>query len=273
MAKKASAATRGFAAAPAPTAPTLEYFSFILPSRGVLYGDAIPGGEVQFRKLRSKEQVLITQTGARKVDAAINACLRLPNQFDPQDLLLTDRFGIMLALRTRTFGPDYHFKWTCDECGFTHPRWPVNITDDLNENPAKPGLKEPVEIELPDLEKTLAFRFLRGRDEKAATANARRHRMQTGDRDDPSHLFQLAAGLVSLDGEDFENAIARQEFMENSLTARDLIVIEEAIDEWEPGYDLRLYPACDNCGATNQKRMPFTGEFFRPSQRRATGGR
>ena len=254
----------------APKTTLLDHFPFQLPSRGVLYDGAIPEGRVEIRKLRSREQAQINTSGGgflRKMESIIDSVVKLPSSFDPSELLVVDRFALMIALRTRTFGPEYSFRWQCRDCRHRHMNFKVNITEELNEIPPKDGLAEPFEAELPDNGSTVGLRLLRGKDEKTILKNAQQYRMQTNDSEDPSHLYRVAVALVTKDGEEFGSILDKQDFVENQLSADDLCVIEDTIDDWEPGIDTRLCPECESCGAPNETRMPFTAEFFRPSGR------
>lgn len=242
----------------------LGWADYVLPSRGVLYEDRLPGGKVQIRQMTAKQQaLLVTQGGGNlgKIDAIIDTCCRLPDKIKHKDLLLTDRFAILLALRTKTFGSTYTFRWRC-RCG----QWQnasIDIVKELDEKPGSAETREPVEVTLPDAACVVHMRFLRGTDEEVVARNAKRIAMASNDNSDPSYLQRLAIQLVSKDGEEFKNPLDRHRFIEG-LTAGDLVLLEDSVSEAETGIDTRLYLDCNTCGETNQIGMPFTAEFFRP---------
>ena len=242
----------------------LGWTDYVLPSRGVLYADLLPGGKVQIRKLTAKQQaLLVTQGGGNlgKIDAIIDTCCRLPSEIKHKELLLTDRFAILLALRTKTFGSTYTFRWRC-RCG----QWgnaTIDIVKELDEKAGSAETHEPVEVELPDAKCVVHARFLRGTDEEVVARNAKRMVMASNDNTDPSYLQRLAIQLVSKDGEDFANPLERIRFVEG-LTGSDLILLEDSVSEAETGIDTRLFLDCNHCAETNQIGMPFTAEFFRP---------
>lgn len=240
----------------------LGWTDYALPSRGVLYGDRLPGGKVQVKPMTSKQHALLVSQGGGvvgKLDAIIDTCCKLPAGITHKELLLTDRFAILLMLRTKSLGSEYTFRWRC-RCG----NWmstTVDIVKELDEKSAAPDLKEPIEIEL-EVGRVEA-RFLRGQDEEVVVRNAKRMQMQSSDNQDPSYLHRLAMQVVSLDGEPFENQIKRMAFIE-ALPVADLLRLEDGVTDAEPGIDTRLYLDCANCGATNEMGMPLTAEFFRP---------
>jgi len=247
----------------------LGWTDYTLPSRGVLYDGKVPGGKVSLREMTAKQVNLLQAQGGGlvgKLDAIIDTCCKLPDTgFDKRDLLLTDRFAILLALRTKSFGAHYEFKWRCRHCG----AWStakVNIVEELDEKEGTEDTSEPIEIELPQAGVTVHCRFLRGRDEEVVARNAKRMRMQSNDDEDQSYLIRLAIQLVSKDGEEFTNILDRQRFIEG-LVANDLYLLEDAVSAVEPGVDTKLYYECDTCAGDNEMRMPFTAEFFRPRKR------
>lgn len=243
---------------------------FQLPSRGVLYEGKLPEGRVQLQPMTAKQQALLQTQGGGilgKLDAIIDTCCKLPAGMPHKDLLLTDRLAILLALRTKTFGPEYTFRWRCRECGKSNSAT-INITEELNEKIGVEGqLVEPIEIELPDKGTTLKLRFLRGTDEAQAVKNAKRFEMQSNDAQDPSYLYRIALQLISEDEKPFANILEKQSFVEK-LTAGDLIVIEDTVNEVESGIDNKLFLECGKCEATNEMGMPFAAEFFRPRRAR-----
>lgn len=252
---------------PQATAQTLGYANIQLPSRGLLYGDKMPGGVVQQRKMMSSEHARLQQQGGsalERIEAIVNACTKLPEGFSPKDLLLTDSFFLMLALRTQTFGPEYSYKFRCTHCGEIG-KASIDIVRDLDEKSASDDLREPIDVKLPDAGCTIQCRFLRMGDQDLITRYVKRTKMASTDADDPSYQYRLALSLESRDGNPFGNLLEKQDFI-RSLTAADCIRLERAIQDSEPGVDIRVFPDCSSCGATNEMALPFSAEFFRPTR-------
>lgn len=248
----------------------LGWMDYTLPSRGVLYGGKLPEGRISLRPMTAKQQALLQTQGGGvigKLDALIETCCKLPNGFARAELLLTDRLAILLALRTKTFGPEYSFQWRCKHCGeFNTAK--IDIVKELEETVAPADLKEPIEVALPQADCIVEMRFLRGTDEETLLRNAKRLKMQSNDNDDGSYLMRVAMQLVSKDGEQFTNILDKRKFVEN-LSAADLVLLEDEVNDREPGIDLRLYLDCAKCSGTNEMGLPFTGEFFRPRRARS----
>jgi len=259
-----------------------------LPSRGILNlhpetGETlIPDGEVQIRKLTTREESILLSQGAQgleRLDIIIKNCVKVPNGVHPKTLLITDRMALILALRTITFGPVYSFTYKCPHCN-RMSKTTVDIVEELDEDtPERIGfkmfekglvddpkdfeIKEPFTVELPDEKVTVSLRFLRGDDEKKIAQRSKRMRMQSNDPNDPSHIYRIALQIVEVNG--IKNPVAETEMFAQKLTAGDSKVIRNKVDAVEPGIDLRVYPTCRNCGADNELGMPFTAEFFRPT--------
>jgi hypothetical protein len=267
----------------------LGFTTATLPSRGVLYKDGdtgddlLPGGEIQVRKLTAKEESILMNQGARGVERIailLKNCTKLPSaKLTHDDLLITDRLAILLAMRTITFGPNYAFTFRCQFCGNTG-KANVNIMDDLEERtPEKIAedlllkgkiesvndfvLEEPFDVPLDDCGKVVSLRFLRGTDETRIVKRSKRMAMQSNDPSDPSYLYRIALQIVAIDGE--SQNIATTEAFVRDLTAGDTARIRLAVDDTEPGIDLKVFPTCPSCGGENERMMPFDAEFFRPS--------
>lgn len=259
-----------------------------LPSRGLLNphpetGEPlIEGGVVEIRKLKTKEESILMSQGAEgleRFDIILKQCTRIPNGVKPLDLLITDRMALILALRTHTFGPHYKFPFKCQYCN-QMSNHKMNIVEELEEK--APDLiaerlyadgkidsvddymlEEPFSVELTDCEKTVELRFLRGHDEKNIAARSKRMMMQSNDPTDPSYIYRIALQIVTVDGE--KRQLPELERFVREMDGGDGARMRIRMDALEPGIDIRIYPTCRHCGATNEMGMPFSAEFFRPS--------
>lgn len=250
-----------------PAAPDLGWTSIPLPSRGVLYDGKMPGGVVQMRRMMAREANQLRQQGGsplERIEAIVTACAKLPSGFHQKELLLTDSFFMMLTLRTLSFGPKYKFRFRCQFCSSTE-QGEIDIAEDLDEKAAADDLVEPFEIPLVDSACAVSVRFLRIEDQSALAKYVKRTKMTTVDQDDPSYTYRLALSLVARDGESFTDILKKLDFVK-SLTAADLLRLDQGIQEREPGVDLRIFPDCKACGATNEMGVPFDAEFFRPTR-------
>jgi hypothetical protein len=267
-----------------------------LPSQGVLYCDPnttdelLPGGKIEIRKTTGNEDaVLLSQglDGLDRIAKIINTCSRIPKT-DPSaperitqlDLLLTDRMAILLALRTLAFNtPWYNYSYKCQYCNKTTKAW-INLVEDLPErspesiadtkfaageinDPSEFTLREPITLDLVDERVQIQVRFLRGHDEAKIAKRAKRLAMTSNDLGDQSAIYRQALQIVTIDGE--ERKEAHKEAFVRQLSSHDLAQLRIAVDDVEPGLDLRIFPTCDKCGADNELSLPFTAEFFRPT--------
>lgn len=263
--------------------PHLRYKPVRLPSRGLLY-TGVPGGEVQIRKMLVAEETALLSAGGdvlTRISRVIQACVSIPGGMRHEDLLLVDRFYLLIALRTDSLGPSYNFSFRCEHCGQIN-KTTIDIVKELNEKVAVPDganghlevptaegeaenavvLYEPIETKLVDLDATVGLRFLRGSDEAEITRQASRVRAR-GDGADPTLPMRLARHIVTVDG--IELSLLERESLARRLTMRDSATIRLAIEAHEPGIDTTVVRDCTSCGGTNAQSMPFTAEFFRPT--------
>lgn len=152
----------------------LPWESTQLPSRGFYYG--WPDGEVKIRpwgvgvdKILSNQRMLKSGTAMTEL---MRLCVRLPNEFEIEDLLVGDHIYLLYILRGITYGPQYEF--TVKTPSGNRMLCELDLSE-LQEGIvyADPNLgKEPFRIQLPYLtEQTgrdfyASIRFLRVRDSR-----------------------------------------------------------------------------------------------------------
>jgi hypothetical protein len=251
---------------------TIGQTTVTLPSRGLLYDDLIPDGRVKIRCMTSVELSKLSQGGSPldKIEGILKNTVELPNDVKIGDLLITDRFYLLLAVRTASFGAEYQFRYKCTFCSGVN-KAEIDISEDLQikQGGVKMGdgmeLYEPFDLPLKDADCIVQCQFLRGKDEHRVFKQAKRLKMQGIDKTDSSEVYRLSLQLLSKDDEEFTTQFEKQDFI-RGLTAADTIRLEQAIDVAEPGVDLTVFPECDSCGALNELEMPFEAEFFRPTR-------
>lgn len=264
-----------------------------LPSRGALYrtsegAELIPDGVVNIRKLTVKEESILIEQGAggaERIGILLRQCCQLPEAFvkaglKHEDLLITDRFSVLLALRTLTMGSEYTFNWKCSNCNAQN-KSKIDIVKELNEDTPEriadtlcskgrideAGVKsfvlqEPIALELPDAKVTVKLRFLRGVDEEKMTRYAKRMQSQNNPLDSLL-MFRLSLQIVAVNDEKLSGR-QLDEFI-RTLTMRDSRFIDVRLSEQEPGIDMTVFLDCRSCGTTNEMGLPMTAEFFRPT--------
>jgi hypothetical protein len=251
---------------------TIGQTTVTLPSKGLLYDGLIPDGKVKIRCMTSQELSKLSQGGSPldKIEGILKNTVELPKDIKISDLIITDRFYLLLAVRTASFGGGYQFRYKCHYCASVNKE-EVDIAEDLqhkNGGVSEDGdvtLYEPFDVPLKDADCIVQCKFLRGVDEHRVFKHAKRLKMQGIDRADSSEVYRISLQIISKNDTEFTSQFEKQDFIK-SMTAADTIRLEQAIDTAEPGVDLTVFPECGSCGALNELEMPFDAEFFRPTQ-------
>lgn len=237
---------------------------FVLPSKGVYYSGVLPEGKVEVRQLTT-EEIGMVQSGGSGMDRIfkmVRAALTLPETFTFNDMLVTDRHFLLLAVRHVSLpGILYKMEWKCPDCkkkNFTE----VDLVKDirLRDVPLNP---EPIRIKLASY--TVGMRFTRGKDEVLLAKKQRDIENEKTRVGEENYLqYRLALQLVDKDGEEikkFTDKIA----LVRSWTMLDFNKVQNEIDKAEPGMDSELTLECSRCQAVNDIGFEFTDEFFRPT--------
>lgn len=237
-----------------------NYVSATLPSRGLLYGTAIPDGVVGIRKPTVEEEIKIQASGDL-INTYLNSCVRLPSGMSPMKLTIEDRFSLLIALRVLCFGPEYTYNYKCEACG-KFQKDVCDIVADTETKMAEDGFCEPIAIRLPDYGKNVEVRFLRGEDEVVVQRDENKSQ-GTG------IATSLALQLVTIEGEDVSDPkkmSERQKFVRH-MTISDRAAWEDAIADVAPGSKMAVRPTCKACGHTHEMGLPIKADFFRPTRR------
>jgi len=265
----------------------MSEFQVTLPSRGLLYlkedkeSSILPGGVVSLKSMTAREQGILYNPGGdptSKFDQILTNCL-INSPQAASKYLITDRLYMMLILRTRSLGGVYKVPMRCSSCR-TQYRHEVDLANDLKmsvyEDPMSfkedsPNIKaignmfkEPFVFRLPEADKEIEYRLLRGEDEKVIATQAKRILMQSTDQTDPSHILRLSLMIQKVDGVEL-NSAEKLMFIQD-LDFGDISKFDRDVEDHESGLDLTILCECRSCGYTEEVGMPFTAEFFRPSR-------
>jgi hypothetical protein len=269
-----------------------------LPSKGLYYDGAIPNGLIEVKPMGLKaEKILTTQRlikSGEALDFLFRHHVKLPGNFDPLNLLESDREFILYYLRGVTHGNLYGFVLTCPQCGvISDQEYDLNELYSTVKYPNVDLGPEPFQVILPYLTKTagrefwVKIRFLRGRDAmKLLGANDitthRAHSKKRQNRDEAlreqrkqnetlndtleKNINQI---IVEAMGETKRNKISA---LIDRMHSADISAIMEFLNEYTPGVDNSIETECGNaqCGTTLNIPLPITDEFFRPKVRRGT---
>lgn len=272
-----------------------------LPSKGLLYDGAIPGGRVLVAPIAGAEERMIATAGAgvsdTVVDTLIGRCV-----FDekgdsiklaPQEYLLGDRIFLMQVIRCVTHGSGFSFEVDCPSC-----RKPfvtqLNLPDDLETYWLDDNATEPFAFSAPFSKINFSLRLLRGRDATAVSEYAAKHKRamaQNPQLGDPAYFYRLVRSIVSVDFMKDEAPIAqmmggRELFNDGSaevegklnrllemMHGRDTNALRNAIDDVDPGLQNIVMFKCPVCTLEFKSGIPYDANFFRPSSGPGTSRR
>lgn len=252
-----------------------------LPSKGMPYGDKIPQGKVWISAMTTKEEKVFASNSSSandKFNLLLNSCCYLGEGVFAADLLISDRFFLLIQIRALSLGNDYGFSFKCGQCD-TQSRIEIKIPGSLTLIEAAdedqmdpdtgetiPAFEEPFEVDLPFSGKRVALKFLRGKDEEAIQRMvAKKNEKGIRDIGDPAYTLALSKFIAKIDGEDV-TPLQALSFVENLIT-RDSAFIRDEIEERTPGYRPDIHITCPNCGYVHEERLPVGSEFFRPRSR------
>jgi len=231
-----------------------------LPSKGMFYGDTLPEGKVTIRPITVEEEKLLAGKGDKMelADRILSECI-VSKCLPLDDLLMTDKFYLLLNLRAVSYGSEYGVSVQCPACShkFSHS---VVLPEGLQLKVAEEGDKEPFDVELPICKKKVSLRFLRGSDEKEIE-NFVKNLPNAGNQEgDPSYIFRLSRFIAKVDDEELD-AVSKMEFC-RKLFGKDSLAIREAVAENETGPILSIEAKCPGCQQEMRTVLPLTNEFF-----------
>jgi hypothetical protein len=233
-----------------------------LPSRGKFYGNALPDGKVWIRPITvAEEKLFASNTNATDIaDRVLARCIE-SECISLQEMLQTDKYYLLLTLRSLSYGSDYPHKIKC-RCGkeYVHK---MTVPDGLMLKMATETDVEPFEVDLPMVKKKVTLRFLRGKDEDLVDQYIAQLEGANANDGDPGYGYRLSLHIVAIDGAE-PSSLERLRFVE-SMHGRDSQTIRRAISVRETGVDLTLKAVCPFCQAEFETLLTLTREFFRPN--------
>jgi hypothetical protein len=241
-----------------------------LPSKGLFYGTSCPDGIVELYPMTGKEEALVAGMDPGDItevfDILLRRCLKTP--LDPDDMLSTDKFYLVLVLRANSYGSLYEFRVRCPNCGLFQNKH-CDVPTDFEILWYKGEANEPYEIELPISKNRVKYRLLRGRDDRDIL-KWRNREMEKDSQTygDPAHVYGMAKHVVEINGQPPENIGVSMRFYEG-LLAGDASVFSNAIDDHISGVNTELDVDCKKCKVHFKTDMPFTAGFFRTHTKRA----
>lgn len=249
-----------------------------LASRGIFYGDKVPGGVIRAEPWGTKEERLLVSPNVNFQETLDRLISRLTDcPIPPGDLLLVDRQHLWFYLRCLSYGGDYSFSFQCDNCNQKVTQQ-IDLEKDLEVRYSDDAimlrglglrdvseLHEPFTFELPLLKQRVGWRMLRGSDERAVDQYVKRMAKGKVAEERPDYLFRLAIRIVEIDGQKVEVGDALN--LVEKMKGKDALEFRQQIELVDIGIDTELDVTCKNCGYGNEVIMPMDRSFFRPKRK------
>jgi hypothetical protein len=259
-------------AAPAAQAAPV-YATVTLPSKGYLYGEKLPGGDLRVKPISGREEKLLAGSSTSQeeiVSQILQRCI-VDSAITPDEMLVGDRFYLLMTLRANSYGAEYGFQYRCESCRLQF-RHSIDITEDLELKEFEEGVEEPFKVTLPRSGDSVGFRLLRGKDEKAVQKNSDSHyqKMQGDDVGDPAYNYRPARQIQYINEQKFGQASTFNQaitYLEN-MVGEDSMFLREEMNEVDVGINIMIDINCPRCGAQEEISLPFGPEFFRPRRKR-----
>jgi rubredoxin len=247
------------------TAHVLHDHEVPLPSKGIPYpvGHPLHGVEyVTIRAMRSgDEDILLNQAlfkSGKMFTEFIRACLISP-KCDPRDMLVGDRFAILVAIRISGYGAEATSELRCPSCDtkskvtFNMNEFPIRYLDIPSAGDEKD--RNLFELRLPISKARVLVRFQDGhieeQDFKRAAAG--------GAPDKVSDLLKRA--IYSVNGETDRMKIG---FFCERMSPLDSDEIKKFLRDQEPKLLMERDWNCPTCGHSDTVRLPLQNALFRP---------
>lgn len=237
-----------------------------LPSKGLYYEDGLTqNGQIEIKPMSAREEKLVAGIKGNNVDDVIDVILSrcLVSKISPDQLLVTDRFYLLFALRANSYGEDYRFDLTCPSCE-GQAKYTVKIPGDLEVVNPLDNESEPFTTTLPDSKLEIQFRLLRGKDTKVIKNYVEKEIKKGNYSDgDPGYIFRIAKHLISVNGKNLDLLTAME--LVSRISAKDCSYLKNQFDKRTPGLKTDIVVNCKICGKEILTDLPMTAEFFRPN--------
>jgi len=255
--------------------------SVSLPSRGILYPKGTPmnSGKLSLTPMTMVEEAIFNTPGGDSIDRMLKRCIA--ETVEVNSLIGSDKFFLFLMLRAISYGPEYTFNWTCpsrknmrESCGHKNTKT-VNIPDDFQMKYLDDADVEPFTVRLPDSQREISFRLMRGYDEPVIERYSKgleTQRKQGITVENTVPAFRLSRQILKVDGKDVTNA-PEEKLMAFiiSLPAKDVQFLKAQVSFYTPGISTDVTLVCDSCGYVQEGDLPFTATFFRLSDEELIG--
>ena len=227
-----------------------------LPSNGKIY----PLKEITIQNMTvAEEKFLWGSTNENAIDEILKKCI-VNSDVDVDDLIVADKYYILVRLRILTYGPTYPVDLVCRSCGSSFTET-IDLTT-LEVDKLDDDYKEPIKITLPvskmELELHIPSSGEINRLNKLAERKAERFNL---DKDELDYIYNLMLGIGSVNGDD---KVVEDELFEiiKDLPGGDSSYLKHEFNKIKVGYYTRLSCNCPKCKKKVSFRLPMNADFF-----------
>ncbi len=240
-----------------------------LPSQGKVYSEnssLYQKETVDIKAMTTKEEDILTSHAFIKKGTVITELIRsclIDRSININEMISGDKNAIMIAIRITGYGAEYEADVQCPECEAKEKQ--VFQLDQLGLKrleiePVRPG-ENLFAFKLPVCGKTVAFKFLTGRDEEEILTTQQRMKKTLQSVNETNISTKLRYSIVEIDGKSDKTLI--NAFIAK-MPARDSLMLRKFIDKNEPGVDMTQSCTCSSCNHEWEVSVPLGVSFFWP---------
>ena len=241
----------------------MEDYQVKLPSNGIPYkdfdDDELANGEITIRPMSlADEEILGNKTYSKNgtiFSKLLDSCI--VNNVNVKKLIPYDVFYLLYYLRKITYGEDYKFETTCQECGKKYEKT-IDISEvewEEIEDKAVRGIKT---IKLPVSKFTLTIEAPTLGNEEEVVKISKKFE----DSSDTILNYVVRTREILDDNGEPVNPDDYADFFE-ALPGKDRAEITKAFEKIEDLTVPVVKMTCPKCSAEDEASIPFTKDFFR----------
>lgn len=243
-----------------------------LPSKGLIYSESNPlsKGSVEIKYMTAREEDILASQNLIKKGVVLDKLFEsvvVSEGVNVGDISVGDKNAILLATRILGYGADYNVEVTDPFSGETQ-----KVTIDLAKIQTKEvddsilNRENRYEFELPISKKKIKFKLLTHKDEIDINAEIQAlNRLVKGDtavsQDVSTRLRYMIQEVEGNTDRGFIN-----NFVKNSLLARESKALREYVRTISPDLDLKYQFTSDLTGESEALDIPFGVGFFYPTE-------
>lgn len=236
----------------------LKSVSIVLPSKGVTYGERIPGGKISIKPPTTDEVELFVEMNGPGYERKLTHLLRMlivePVGLNPAKLTSGDR-GFLHVWTRMQLHDSYVINVGCPACGKLHESYYYKLAD-IPMLSLDPELGSTSELELPVCKKKVTLRISTGEDDEAADELIAKQNIK-------KWTAKRSISIAEIEGDKVDYFGAAKWL--GSKHATDSLFVKAYQDKTYHGPDYMNCPFTCVCGARSLIKLPFRPEFYFPS--------